>query len=75
MTVVLCSESHETAFNSAKSLMASTTALRYYDTHLLVTLKVQRNPALGPPRYYGHFFRPLSKSCLTLSCKKKKNPR
>ena len=36
----LWSESHETAFNSAKRPIALTTALRYYDPHLPVTLQV-----------------------------------
>lgn len=38
--VFLWSESHETAFNSPKSLIASITALRYYDPHPPVTLQV-----------------------------------
>ena len=36
----LWSQSHETALNSAKRLVASTTGLRYYDPHLPVTLQV-----------------------------------
>lgn len=36
----LWSEVHEAAFNSAKTLIASTTALRYYDVSLPVTLQV-----------------------------------
>ena len=48
MTVFLWSESHETAFNSAKRLIASTTALRYYDPHFPVTLQVDSsNYAIG----------------------------
>ena len=39
-SVSLWSESHETAFNSAKRPIALTTALRYYDPHLPVTLQV-----------------------------------
>ena len=39
-SVFLWSESYETAFNSAKRLIASTTALRYYDPHFQVTLQV-----------------------------------
>ena len=48
MTVFLWSESHEAAFNSAKRLIASTTALRYYDPHFPVTLQVDAsNDAIG----------------------------
>ena len=36
----LWSKRHENAFNSAKNLIASATALRYYDTTLPVTLQV-----------------------------------
>ena len=36
----LWSQSHETALNSAKRLLASTIGLRYYDPHLPVTLQV-----------------------------------
>ena len=39
-TEFLWSDVHETAFNSAKTLIASTTALRYYDVSLPVTLQV-----------------------------------
>lgn len=39
-SVSLWSESHETAFNSAKRPIALTTALPYYDPHLPVTLQV-----------------------------------
>ena len=39
-SVFLWSASHEKAFNSAKNLIASTTALRYYDSNLPVTLQV-----------------------------------
>ena len=47
-SVFLWSESHETAFNSAKRLIASTTALRYYDPHFPVTLQVDSsNYAIG----------------------------
>jgi len=36
----LWSKKHENAFNSAKKLVASATALRYYDAALPVTLQV-----------------------------------
>ena len=50
-SVFLWSENHETAFNSAKRLIASTTALRYYDPHFPVTLQVDAsNYAIG--RFY-----------------------
>ena len=39
-SVFLWFASHETAFNSAKNLISSTTALRYYDSNLPVTLQV-----------------------------------
>ena len=39
-SVFLWSEKHETAFNLAKRLIASTTVLRYYDPHFPVTLQV-----------------------------------
>ena len=39
-SVFLWSEIHETAFNSAKNLIASSTTLRYYDPNLPVTLQV-----------------------------------
>ena len=39
-TEFLWSDVHETAFNSDKNLIASTTALRYYDVSLPVTLQV-----------------------------------
>lgn len=39
-TEFLWSEVHEAALNSAKTLIASTTALRYYDVSLPVTLQV-----------------------------------
>ena len=39
-SVFLGSNNHENAFNSAKDLIASTTALRYYDATLPVTLQV-----------------------------------
>jgi len=39
-TEVLWSDVHEVAFNSAKTLVASTTALRYYDVSLPVNLQV-----------------------------------
>ena len=39
-SVFLWSNNHENAFNSAKDLIASTTALRYYDATLPVTLQV-----------------------------------
>ena len=39
-TEFLWSDVHETAFNSSKTLIASTTALRYYDVSLPVTLQV-----------------------------------
>ena len=39
-TEFLWSDVHETAFNSAKTLIASTTVLRYYDVSLPVTLQV-----------------------------------
>ena len=38
-SVFLWSESHETAFNSAKRVIASTTPLHYYDPHFPVTLQ------------------------------------
>ena len=47
-TEFLWSEVHEAAFNSAKTLIASTTALRYYDVSLPVTLQVDAsNSAIG----------------------------
>ena len=47
-SVFLWSENHETAFNSAKRLIASTTSLRYYDPHFPVTLQVDAsNYAIG----------------------------
>ena len=47
-SVFLWSESHETAFNSAKRLIASKTALRYYDPHFPVTIQVDAsNYAMG----------------------------
>ena len=39
-SVFLWSNNHENAFNSEKDLIASTTALRYYDAILPVTLQV-----------------------------------
>ena len=39
-SVFLWSESHETQFNSATSLFASTTVLCYHDPHIPVTLQV-----------------------------------
>ena len=35
------------------------------------TWKIQWNPALRSPRYYGHFFWPCGKNRHTFSCKKK----
>ena len=39
-TTFLCSSNHENAFSRAKNLIASATALRYYDSTLPVTLQV-----------------------------------
>ena len=63
-SVFLCSESHETAFNSAKSLVASTNGLRYYDPHLPVTLQVDAsdNAIVGVLLQEGHPVRLTSHS-------------
>ena len=39
-----------------------------------VRKQVQWNPALQPPRYYGHFFWPPGKTAIHFLEKKKKNP-
>ena len=48
----LWSVSHETALNAAKSLVASTTGLRYYDPHLPVTLQVDASDNAVGGVYY-----------------------
>ena len=70
-TEFLWSEVHEAAFNSAKTLIASTTALRYYDVILPVTLQVDASDSAigGVLLQEGH---PVCFTSHTLSATKKK---
>ena len=70
-TEFLWSEVHEASFNSAKTLIASTTALRYYDVSLPVTLQVDASDsAIGvvllqeghPVCFTSHTFRTTEKN-------------
>ena len=69
-TEFLWSEVHEAAFNSAKTVIASTTALRYYDVSLPVTLQVDASDsAIGGVLYQeGH---PVCFTSHTLSATEK----
>lgn len=48
----LWSSNHENAFNTAKNVFASATALCYYDTTLPVTLQVDASKMQSVPYYY-----------------------
>ena len=70
-TEFLWSDVHETAFNSAKTLIASTTALRYYDISPPVTLQVDASESAigGVLLQEGH---PVCFTSHTLSATEKK---
>ena len=70
-TEFLWSDVHETAFNSAKTLIGSTTALRYHDVSLPVTLQVDASESAigGVLLQEGH---PVCFTSHTLSATEKK---